>query len=121
VDDQPSSIGLLMAYLKDRDIDLLVAQNGEDALRIAVDGKPDLILLDVMMPGSDGFTVCAKLKADPRTSPIPVIFLSAAMETEDKLRGFAAAAPITSPSLSRSRRCWRGSSCSSATDSGSPP
>jgi DNA-binding response OmpR family regulator len=99
VDDQPSSIGLLMAYLKDRDIDLLVAQNGEDALRIAVDGSPDLILLDVMMPGSDGFTVCAKLKADPRTSPIPVIFLSAAMETEDKLRGFAAGSAdyITKP------------------------
>jgi DNA-binding response OmpR family regulator len=90
VDDQPSSLGLLMAYLKDRDIDLLVAQNGEDALRIAVDGKPDLILLDVMMPGGDGFTVCGGLKQDPRTASIPVIFLSAAMETEDKLRGFAA-------------------------------
>jgi DNA-binding response OmpR family regulator len=90
VDDQPTSVGLLMAYLKGRDIDLLVAQNGEDGLRIAVDGKPDLILLDVMMPGSDGFTVCARLKADSRTTGIPVIFLSAAMETEDKLRGFAA-------------------------------
>ena len=90
VDDQPASIGLLMAYLKDRDIDLLVAQTGEDALRIAVDGKPDVILLDVLMPGTDGFTVCARLKSDRRTAEIPVIFLSAAMETEDKLRGFAA-------------------------------
>jgi DNA-binding response OmpR family regulator len=90
VDDQPTSIGLLMAYLKDRDIDLLVAQSGEDAMRIAVDGKPDLILLDVLMPGVDGFTVCRNLKADARTAEIPVIFLSAAMETEDKLRGFAA-------------------------------
>lgn len=90
VDDQPASIGLLMAYLKDRDIDLLVAQTGEDALRIAINGKPDLILLDVLMPGADGFTICTRLKADERTADIPVIFLSAAMETEDKLRGFAA-------------------------------
>jgi DNA-binding response OmpR family regulator len=90
VDDQPASIGLLMAYLKDRDIDLLVAQNGVDALRIAADGRPDLILLDVLMPGADGFSVCARLKADSRTAEIPVIFLSAAMETEDKLRGLTA-------------------------------
>jgi len=90
VDDQPASVGLLLAYLKDRDIDLLVAQNGEDALRIAADGRPDLILLDVLMPGADGFTVCTRLKADSRTAEIPVIFLSAAMETEDKLRGLAA-------------------------------
>ncbi len=90
VDDQPTSVGLLLAYLQDRDIDLLVAQNSSDALRIAAAGRPDLILMDVMMPGSDGFSVCASLKADPSTADIPVIFLSAAMETEDKLRGFAA-------------------------------
>ncbi|MCG6941364.1 MAG: response regulator [Thiohalocapsa sp.] len=99
VDDQPASVGLLMAYLKDREIDLLVAQNGDDALRIAVHARPDLILLDVMMPGSDGFTICGRLKTDRRTAGIPVIFLSAAMETEDKLRGFAAGAAdyITKP------------------------
>lgn len=90
VDDQPTSVGLLIAYLQDRQIDLLVAQNGDDALRIAAFGRPDLILLDVMMPGADGFTVCARLKADARTAAIPVVFLSAAIETEDKLRGFAA-------------------------------
>lgn len=90
VDDQPASVGLLIAYLKDWQIDLLVAQNGEDALRIAREGRPDLILLDVMMPGSDGFSVCERLKADTCTAGIPVIFLSAAMEMEDKLRGFAA-------------------------------
>jgi DNA-binding response OmpR family regulator len=90
VDDQPASVGLLLAYLQDRDIDLLVAQCGDDALRIAADGQPDLILMDVLMPGSDGFSVCKGLKANPRTAGIPVIFLSAAMETEDKLRGFAA-------------------------------
>jgi CheY-like chemotaxis protein len=72
VDDQPASVGLLMAYLEDRDIDLLVAQNGEDALRIAADGRPNLILLDVLMPGADGFSVCARLEADSRTAKIPV-------------------------------------------------
>jgi DNA-binding response OmpR family regulator len=99
IDDQPTSVGLLMAYLQDRDIDLLVAQNGDDGLRIAADGQPDLILLDVLMPATDGFTICQRLKADGRTVQIPVIFLSAAMETEDKLRGFAAGAAdyITKP------------------------
>ncbi len=99
VDDQPASVGLLMGYLKDRDMDLLIAQNGRDALRIATDGRPDLILLDVLMPVSDGFAICAHLKAAPGTANIPVIFLSAAMEPEDKLRGFSAGAAdyITKP------------------------
>lgn len=90
VDDQPASIGLLIAYLQGRDIDLLVAQTGEDGLRIAAEGQPDLILLDVRMQGLDGFSVCRHLKASPSTRSIPVIFLSSAIETEDKLRGFAA-------------------------------
>jgi DNA-binding response OmpR family regulator len=90
VDYQPTSVGLLMAYLQDCDIDLLIAQNAQDGLRIAVEGQPDLILLDVLMPGTDGFAICRQLKADSRTARIPVIFLSAAIETEDKLRGFAA-------------------------------
>ena len=90
IEDQPASVGLLLAYLGDRDIDLMVALNGEDGLRIADQGRPDLILLDVQMPGLDGFTVCRRLKASDRTAAIPVIFLSAAIETEDKLQGFAA-------------------------------
>ncbi len=90
VDDQPASIGLLIAYLKGRDIDLLVAQTGEDGLRIAAQGQPDLILLDVRMQGLDGFSVCQRLKASLTTRSIPVIFLSSAIEIEDKLRGFAA-------------------------------
>jgi DNA-binding response OmpR family regulator len=89
IDDQPASIGLLIAYLQGRDIDLLVAQTGEDGLRIAAEGQPDLILLDVRMQELDGFTVCRRIKASPTTSSIPVIFLSSAIETEDKLKGFA--------------------------------
>ena len=99
IDDQPASVGLLMAYLQDCDIDLLIAQNGEEGLRIAAKGQPDLILLDAMMPGTDGFAICHQLKADSCTARIPVIFLSAAIEIEDKLRGFAAGAAdyITKP------------------------
>jgi YesN/AraC family two-component response regulator len=68
-------------------------------VRIAREGHPDLILLDVQMPAMDGFSVCRQLKDDPSTADIPVIFLSAAIETEDKLRGFAAGAVdyITKP------------------------
>lgn len=90
IDDQPASVGLLLAYLGDRDIDLMVALNGEDGLRIAGEGRPDLILLDVQMPVMDGFTVCRRLKESGGTADIPVIFLSAAIEIEDKLQGFAA-------------------------------
>lgn len=90
IDDQPTSVGLLLAYLGDSNIDLLVALDGEDGLRIANEGHPDLILLDVQMPGIDGFAVCRRLKASTPTARIPVIFLSAAIDTEDKLRGFAA-------------------------------
>ena len=90
IDDQPASVGLLLAYLGGLGIDLLVALNGEDGLRIAGEGQPDLILLDVQMPLLDGFSVCRRLKADSHTRHIPVIFLSAAIEIEDKLQGFAA-------------------------------
>ncbi|KAA6186702.1 response regulator [Thiohalocapsa marina] len=90
IDDQPTSVGLLLAYLADSGLDLLVALNGEDGLRIAREGRPDLILLDVHMPSIDGFSLCRQLKAQSDTAQIPVIFLSAAIETEDKLQGFAA-------------------------------
>ena len=64
-------------------------ENGEDALKIATsESPPDLILLDIMMPGMDGYEVCEKLKADPQTKDIPVIFLSANTEIEDIIRGF---------------------------------
>jgi sigma-B regulation protein RsbU (phosphoserine phosphatase) len=66
---------------------LLVAKNGEAALNIVKKSRPDLILLDIMMPGIDGFEVCRRLKADPATQGIPVIFLSALDETADKVKG----------------------------------
>lgn len=89
VDDQPASLGLLIAYLQNWQIDLVVVRDGADALRIATEGRPDLILLDALLPKLDGFTVCSRLKADARTASIPVVFLSAAIEIEHKLRAFA--------------------------------
>lgn len=90
VDDEPESISVLMSYLRDRQMDISVALGGEDCLRKAAEGQPDLILLDVRMPGLDGFAVCRKLKADPATAMAPVLFLSASTAEQDKLEGFAA-------------------------------
>nr|WP_320017242.1 SpoIIE family protein phosphatase [uncultured Desulfobacter sp.] len=87
VDDQPANLQVLMNTLKSLGCKLLVAKNGETALTIAQKMRPDLILLDIMMPGIDGFEVCRRLKADPDTQKIPVIFLSALDDTGDKVRG----------------------------------
>ena len=88
VDDNPTNLQMLFQLLeKSVGCKLLVAKNGETALTIARKTQPDLILLDIMMPGIDGFEVCRRLKADPVTSPIPVIFLSALDETADKVKG----------------------------------
>lgn len=99
IDDQPCSVGLLLAYLGDKSVDILVALDGRDGEKKAITGQPDLILLDVTMPVMNGFKVCERLKADSRTANIPVIFLSAADNTEDKLQGFALGAVdyITKP------------------------
>jgi sigma-B regulation protein RsbU (phosphoserine phosphatase) len=88
VDDNPTNLQMLFQVLeKSVGCKLLVAKNGETALTIARKTRPDLILLDIMMPGIDGFEVCRRLKADPATLPIPVIFLSALDETADKVKG----------------------------------
>lgn len=88
VDDNPTNLQMLFQLLeKSVGCKLLVAKNGETALTIARKTQPDLILLDIMMPGIDGFEVCRRLKADPATAPIPVIFLSALDETADKVKG----------------------------------
>ncbi len=87
VDDTPENIDVLMGVLKN-DYKMIAALNGEKALKMA-EGKypPDLILLDIMMPGMDGFEVCSRLKAADATRDIPVIFITAKSETEDETRG----------------------------------
>ena len=87
VDDNPTNLQVLYQTLDGLDYKLLIAKNGERALDIANKVKPSLILLDIMMPGIDGFEVCRRLKADALTQDIPVIFLSALSETKDKVRG----------------------------------
>jgi sigma-B regulation protein RsbU (phosphoserine phosphatase) len=87
VDDNPTNLQVLFQTLEGRDYNLLVAKNGEMALSIARKALPNLILLDIMMPGINGYEVCRQLKADPTTQEIPVIFLSALGDTKDKVQG----------------------------------
>ena len=88
VDDTPLNISVISGALKDT-YKTKVATNGEKALALAsAEEKPDLILLDIMMPGMDGYEVCSRLKADPATSEIPVIFLTGQTSAEDETRGF---------------------------------
>jgi putative two-component system response regulator len=88
VDDTPDNLTLMTGLLKD-DYRTKVANNGERAIAVASTlPLPDLILLDIMMPGIDGYEVCRRLKAEPRTHDIPVIFLTAKTEVEDEQKGF---------------------------------
>lgn len=103
VDDTPDNIDLLRAVLED-DYRTKIAVNGERALKIAAGAdQPDLILLDIMMPGMSGYDVCRALKADPATANIPVIFVTAMSEVADEQLGLALGAvdyitkPISAP------------------------
>ena len=86
VDDAPANIEILKASLA-RDYEILATADSRDGLDLALLQRPDLILLDVMMPEMDGYEVCSHLKADPRTRDIPVIFVSGRTEEEDEARG----------------------------------
>lgn len=92
VDDTLYSLKMIVEYLREVGFRVLTARNGESCLSRAQLGAPDLILLDVQMPGIDGFETCHLLKQDDRTKGIPVIFMTALSETADKLRGFEAGA-----------------------------
>ena len=87
VDDNEINRRLLAVMLRKERYTLFSAANGEQALAMVGAEPPDLILLDIMMPGKDGYQVCAELKADPRTERVPVIFLSALSEISDKIKG----------------------------------
>jgi len=90
IDDVPANLDVLRQALESAGCDALVASDGAQGVEIAADARPDLILLDVVMPGMDGFATCRRLKADPVTQEIPVIFVSARGEAEDVLEGFGA-------------------------------
>ena len=99
VDDVPTSARLLSRRLQKEGYRLLESEDGMRGYRLALEEQPDLILLDVMMPGKDGFEVCSMLKSDERTQGIPVIFLTAKTDTVDRIRGLelGAVGYITKP------------------------
>ncbi len=88
VDDTPKNIQVIGSILMQQKYRISVAKNGREALKVVKDVKPDIILLDVMMPELDGFETCKQLKESPETRDIPVIFLTAKIETEDIVKAF---------------------------------
>ena len=88
IDDTPANIDLLTEALERRGHEILAAPGGEAGLKIAAKALPDLILLDVVMPGRDGFAICRELKAEDATRDIPVLFITAKHETAHVLNGF---------------------------------
>ncbi len=105
VDDTPANIQVLASTLRDKGYQISVATNGKQALEVVERMRPDLILLDVMMPEMDGFEVCRRLKASEQWRQIPVIFLTAKTETADIVQGFELGAvdyvpkPFNAPEL----------------------
>ncbi len=92
VDDVELNVRLLAAKLASEYFEVVSADNGPRALAIAEAELPDIILLDVMMPRMDGFEVCRRLKANPRTADIPVVMVTALSDVADRLRGLEAGA-----------------------------
>ncbi len=88
VDDNQENLRVVSNYLKEKSYRIALALDGKSALKIIEDKTIDLILLDVMMPEMDGFEVCEKLKNNPETKDIPIIFLTAKNETADIVKGF---------------------------------
>lgn len=88
VDDNPTNLGVLSDCFSDSGFEILVAQDGESAIDKAEYAQPDIILLDILMPGIDGFETCDRLKTSASTQDIPVIFMTALSEIVDKVRGF---------------------------------
>ena len=87
VDDERFNLNVLNGLLKD-DYKIMVAVNGEQGLLAAMNSRPDLILLDITMPEMDGLEVCRRLKQDPLTANIPVVFISGLTQEEDEIKGF---------------------------------
>ncbi len=99
VDDLPQNLEVLGNTLKQKGLHIAIATSGAQAFKVAERKMPDLVLLDIAMPGMDGYEVCEKLKSCPATKDIPVIFLTAKTETEDIIKGFEVGAVdyITKP------------------------
>lgn len=92
VDDNPDNLGVLFELLTEQGFQLLVAEDGESALQQAEYVRPGLILLDILLPDMDGFAVCKALKEQATTRNIPVLFMSALTDTQEKVKGLQAGA-----------------------------
>lgn len=90
IDDQPANLEVLVSFLKDHKFTVRIAETGTWALQVLESYEPDIIILDVMMPEMDGFETCRKIKANENTKEIPVIFMTALTNVNDKVEGFAA-------------------------------
>ncbi len=90
VDDDPNSLQLLGSLLRSQEFDVVYADNGKEALKVAEAAAPDVIILDIMMPEMDGYEVCCRLRENKKTADIPVIFLTAKTQPEDVVSGFFA-------------------------------
>lgn len=88
VDDVPANLDVIYRSLRAKGYQVLAATNGQNALEAAAQAQPDLILLDILMPDIDGYEVCRRLKADPETEDIPVIFVSGQDADGGTARGF---------------------------------
>lgn len=88
VDDNPNNLAVISEVLTEAGFEVTVAIDGNSAIEQVTDNPPDLILLDMMMPGINGFETCQRLKANPSTNEIPIIFTTALADTADKIRGF---------------------------------
>jgi signal transduction histidine kinase len=99
VDDNPTNLAVLSQALKSAGLKVRAAEDGESAIALVLSHAPALILLDVQMPGIDGFETCRQLKADAQTSNVPIIFMTALADTENKVKGLSAGAVdyITKP------------------------
>jgi DNA-binding response OmpR family regulator len=99
VDDKPANLRVLSESLAEGGFEIAVATNGESAIKQAQHNPPDLILLDIQMPGIDGFETCRRLKANLKTSDIPILFMTALSETDNKIKGLSLGAVdyITKP------------------------
>lgn len=93
-DDEPNIVELVRVTLEDERVHVVAAADGESALALAAAFRPDLILLDVAMPGRDGFAVCTELRRDPEFARTRIVMLTAAAQEDDVARGLAAGADL---------------------------
>ena len=121
VDDIAANVKLLQARLSAEYYEVVTAFNGADALAICAQGGIDLVLLDIMMPGMDGFEVCMRLKSEASTRHIPVVMVTALDQPADRLRGLTAGAddfltkPVSSAQLAATIERWTGRRTAPAT------